>query len=224
MGYFSSKIGATLLVGTVSLGSLGLYFTGSETLQDATKYVKDAGNRLVQFENNEEALLNKIGTVKEDANIVIDGKNVSIKSLEGDVTRLQGTISDLEGQKGQLEKDIEGLSAQIVTLQSSLDKETADHEATQGQLDRVTADRDAKAKELKTAKDTIVKLNNLIVWAEGKAKEADKVVAELEGEVLKANAEVETHGEVVDEVEGQTVDSVPMTQEEIDAIDTTINK
>ena len=62
MGLFTSKIAGVIIAGsTVGLVGLGLTFTGSPILDDATKDVKDFGDRLVQFYENE-------GTFKEKIN------------------------------------------------------------------------------------------------------------------------------------------------------------
>ncbi|MET3321556.1 UNVERIFIED_ORG: hypothetical protein ABIC97_004659 [Peribacillus simplex] len=57
-----------------------------------------------------------------------------------------------------------------------------------------------------------------------KAGQADKLVAELVKEVQKANKEVEKHGKEVEKVKTKTEAAEPMTKEEVDAKDITIDK
>ena len=52
--------------------------------------------------------------------------------------------------------------------------------------------------------------------------EADKHVTQLENEMNKANTEVAAHGQVVDQVKTDTKDDQPLSQGEVDAIDTAI--
>lgn len=227
MGLFTSKIFAGVLAGTIGAGGLvglGLVFNGSDTLNQANSFVEDAKNRLVQFEQNENTLLGKIGSLKDNANTVIGGKNATIAELEGNVADLQGQVSDLEGVKAQLESDIADLNTQITALQASLDQETTDHNATKAQLAEKTAQYNAKVTELNKAKATITQLNSVIAFAEQKAKEGDKLVEQLEKEVQKANAEVQAHGEVVDTAKTASEGAQPLSQEEVDAVDTTVNE
>ncbi|MFE4708029.1 hypothetical protein [Peribacillus simplex] len=60
--------------------------------------------------------------------------------------------------------------------------ETANHQAIKDQLAIKTAEYDAKIKELAAANNTIKNLNATLKYAEEKAKQADKLVAELEKE------------------------------------------
>ncbi|MDM5214622.1 hypothetical protein QUF94_24860 [Peribacillus sp. NJ4] len=67
-------------------------------------------------------------------------------------------------------------------------------------------------------------MNPTLKYAEEKAKQADKLVAELEKEIEKANKEVEKHGKEVEKVKTKSEAAEPMTKEEVDAIDITIDK
>jgi hypothetical protein len=49
-------------------------------------------------------------------------------------------------------------------------------------------------------------------------------VAQLEGELKKANDEVAAMGEEVDKVKEATKDDQPMTGDEVNAVDTTVNR
>lgn len=217
MGLFTSKIFAGVLAGGFTLAGAGLLFTGTDKLQDASDFVNDAKNRLVQFESNEGALLGKITSVQTDANAKIDSKNVTI----ADIT---GKKEALESQVAELNSTIEGLNSQITALQSDLAGEQADHQATQDALDTKTAEYNAKVAELTKAKADIANLNAVIKYAEQKAKEGDVLVKQLEGEITKANAEVDALDVVVNDAETQSADAQPLTQAEIDAVDTSINE
>lgn len=225
MGLFTSKIaGAVILSGSVTLGGLGLLYTGTDVLDGAKDSVKDFGNRLVQFEQNEGSLLEKIKNLKADANGKIGTANASIADL-------QSQKEVLLAQKGELTETVKDLNAQIVTLdaeildlKNKLATETANHQATKDQLAIKTAEYNAKVKELATANNTIKNLNATLKYAEEKAGQADKLVAELEGEIKKANEDVAEHGKDVEAVKVETENAQPLSNEEVDSVDTTIEE
>lgn len=215
MGLFSSKIAIGVLAGGFTLAGAGLLFNGTQTLQDASTYVQDAGNRLVQYEMNEGQLLEKIGLIKADGLNKLEDANSTIADLEGKKEQLEVEIANLNNE-------VTELGHEVTNLQAELQSARIAHEDTKAQLQAKIEELNAKSKELSVAKKKINELEGLLVFAYNKAKEADGHIAQLEAEVLKANEEVEAHGEVVEEVKGQTEDAQPLTQEEIDAIDTEI--
>lgn len=223
MGLFASKIGIGVLAGSFSLGAAGLLFSGSETLQNASNFVKDAGNRLVQFEDNENSLLNKISLVKTDANSKIDTANGIIAENKKAITDLKSQIDTLKTEKTALEEQVKNLQAEIATLQADLEKSNSDLASTRAALDEKTKQYDAKVVELNAANKKIKELNDLLHWAYTKSKEADKHVLELEGELQQANQEVDAHGKVVDETKAKTEGAQPVSKEEVDAIGTELN-
>ena len=67
-------------------------------------------------------------------------------------------------------------------------------------------------------------MNATFKYAAEKAKQADKLVAEIKKEIQKANKEVEKHGKAVEKVKTKTEAAEPMTKEEVYAVDITIDK
>lgn len=220
MGLFTSKIAIGVLAGGFTLAGAGLLFTGSETLQNASSFVQQAGNKITQFEVNENSLLDKIATLKSDANSKIEVANAKIAEKKVKIGELEGQISSLTSEKEALMAEVASLESEITGLQAELNTANANLASTQAALDEKTAQYDAKVAELNKANKTIAELNNLLVWAKNKAVEADKHVTELEGELQQANTEVATHGEVVEQVKTETEGAEPLTQEEVDAVET----
>lgn len=248
MGFFASKVGAGILAGTLTVGTMGtagLLFTGSDTLDNATTFVQEAGAKITGYEASENSLIGKITNLRDDANNKISTANAEIDSLEVNVadlesqkTELEGTVETLQGTVSTLEAQIADLSAEVSGLQASLQAEQEAHASTQASLDTKTAEYEAKVAELSakqaelegvqaqltSANETIVKLNHSINWAINKSKEADAIVVELEAQLDQANSEVQAHGDVVDTVKAETDASQPMTAEEIEAIDTSLEE
>jgi chromosome segregation ATPase len=229
MGIFTSKIITGVIAGGFTLAGAGLLFSGSDTLHNATSFVKDAGARLAQYEQNENTLIGKIGAVKADASTKLASANETIDNLNGQITTLSNEKATLQSTVDGLKSDIDGLKASIADLNAKLAAEQGDHAKTKAALDAKTAEYDAKVKELGTANASLAAANKKIADYEAaarvaleKAKEADQHITQLEGEVQKANAEVADHGRVVDEVKADTSADQPLDQADIDAIDTTV--
>jgi chromosome segregation ATPase len=222
MGLFTSKIAIGVLAGGFTLAGAGLLFNGSQTLQDATNWAKDAGNKITQYESNESTLLSKLTNLKADANSKIDAANASITEKKTEIASLQGQVNNLNSNKTELERQISTLNTQIAGLQNDL-KTSQDNQAdTQAKLDAKTTEYNNKVAELNKANKSIADLTKLLVLAKDKAVEADKYVAQLEGELKKANDEVAAMGEEVNKVKEATKDDQPMTGDEVNAVDTTV--
>lgn len=215
MGLFTSKIFVGVMAGTVTLGGLGLLFNGSETLEKASNFVRESTSNIVKYEDNENALVAKIGTIKENAKASNQQKQEKIAQLETQKAELEATVEGLNS-------NITRLNGEIDALKVTLDSEKANHQATKDQLSAKVAELDTTKAELAKAKKEVANLTGLLQEALKKSKEGDKLVSELEGELQKANAEVEAHGDVVDENKEVVKDKAPMTQEEIDAIGTDV--
>jgi chromosome segregation ATPase len=222
MGLFTSKIAIGVLAGGFTLGGAGLLFNGSETLQNASNFVKDAGAKITQYENNENSLLEKFNILKTNANSSIDTANETISGKKAEIASLQGQIDDLSSKKSELESQIESLNTQIASLQADLEKSNADLTTTKAALEEKTAQYNAKVAELDLANKTIADLTKLLAYAKDKAVEADKHVAQLEGELNKANTEVAAHGKVVDQVKTETESAQPLASGDVDDLDTDI--
>ena len=216
MGLLSSKIGIAVLAGgTITLGGLGLLFNGSETLQDASNYVRDSSEKIIQYEANENNLFGKLTTLKANADAKSQAQQNTIAQLESDKAGLQEIVTGLEG-------NVDTLTAEVERLTATLNTEKGDHQATKEQLANKVAELNQAKTDLANAQNQIKSLEGTLNWAQDKAAKADKLVGELEVEVQKANAQVEAHGTVVEENKEATKDDVPMTQEEIDAISTEV--
>lgn len=220
MGLFTSKIAVGLMAGSVTLGGLGLLFTGTDKLEQASQYVQETTAKITQYEANENSLLNKVTAVKSDADSKITNANAVIAGKKEVIAQKEEMIVTLESAKSTLENEVATLKSEIVALEADLAQANGDLEATRTALAEKTAQYDAKVVELNKANKTIAELNNLLVWAKNKAVEADKHVAELEGELQKANQAVDAHDAVVKQAKTDTADKAPMTQEEVDSVDT----
>ncbi|WP_416045906.1 hypothetical protein [Priestia megaterium] len=182
------------------------------------------------------------------ANGVISGKNGEITKLNGDNTALKSNVDqlqkdiatnlaqledvrnqltsksgELEQSKGQaaalkaeLDDKIKSLTVaqdSIKTLQAQIEQLSNDKSALTNQNAELSAAKDALAKENAKLKDDIS-------WGVNKAKEVDKQVKGLEGEITKANDQAADLDVKTNEVKSETEAAKPMTQAEVDAIDT----
>jgi chromosome segregation ATPase len=222
MGLFTSKIAIGVLTGGFTLAGAGLLFSGSETLQNASLFVKDAGSKIIQYESNETNLLTKFNALKTDASSKITTANTTIADKKAEIDNLTGQVNDLSTQKADLESQIASLGSQIDSLKADLAKSNGDLETTKTALVEKTAQYDQKVADLKKANHTIAELTKLLTYAKDKAVEADKHVTQLEGELKKANDEVAAHGQVVDQVKEETKDDAPMASGDVDALDPTV--
>lgn len=221
MPVFSSVVFKGVIAGGFSLAAAGLIFTGAQDLQQASEYVKQTTAKITQYEVSENSLLEKIGVVKNDANEKITQANGVITSKKAQIEEQLAQINDLSGQKAQLESEIAGLRTDIDNLNASLTQANTDLDATRSALAEKTAAYDAKVEELRVANDRIAEYVRLAQIAYEKAQEADAHVTQLETEVQEANAEVAAHDAVVDQAKVDTADKDAMTNEELDAVDTT---
>lgn len=221
MPVFSSVIFKGVVVGGFSLAAAGLIFTGTQDLKDASEYVKKTTAKIVQYEISENSLLEKVGVVKAEADEKIGKANDVITSKNNEIEEQLAQINELNGKKTQLETEIAGLQSDITNLNASLTQANTDLDATRTALANKTAAYDAKVAELRRANDTIAEYVRLAQEAYAKAQEADRHVKQLESEVQKANAEVAAHDAVVDQAKVDTAGKDAMTNEELDAVDTT---
>jgi len=231
VGIFTSKIALGILAGGFTLAGAGLLFNGTETLDRASAFVQNSGERLTQFEANENSLISKIGLIKDDANSKISTANTAISGLEADKVGLEVQVATLDAEIVKLNDDIVGLKGQIITLEADLLTEKGNHDKTKALLEAKTKEYNNKVAELVLKNAQVSALNTAnqaLVLALAKAGEealkADKLVAELEKEIERANKEVEAHGAVVDAVKAETETAQPSTQDEIDAIDITLDE
>jgi chromosome segregation ATPase len=182
------------------------------------------------------------------ANDIISGKNGEITKLNGDNTTLKSNVdqlqkdiaanlAQLEDVKGQLTAkngELEQSKGQSAALQAELDDKIKSLTVAQdsiktlsAQIEQLSNDKSALTNqnaELSAAKDALAKenakLKDDISWGVNKAKEVDKQVKGLEGEITKANDQAEDLNVKTNEVKSSTEAAKPMTQAEVDAIDT----
>lgn len=182
------------------------------------------------------------------ANGVISGKNGEITKLSGDNTALKSNVdqlqkdiaanlAQLEDVKNQLNAkngELEASKGQAAALKAELDDKIASLKVAQesiatlsAQIDQLSKDKSALTNqnaELSAAKDALAKenakLKDDISWGVNKAKEVDKQVKGLEGEITKANDQAADLDVKTNEVKSNTEAAKPMTQAEVDAIDT----
>lgn len=224
MGLFTSKIAIGVLTGGFSLGSASLLFTGTETLHNATTYVKEAGTNLIEFKGNEQTLLAKIGLVKENANDKIESANTIIADQKAEIINLKSQVSQLTADKENLINEVAQLKSDISELKTKLVKSNKDLEATKAALAVKTKEYELKSAQLKVAGATILGLQKSLEHALAKAKEVDAHVAELESQLQQANKEIAEHGKVVELVKEETKDATPLSADEIEAIDTELTE
>jgi chromosome segregation ATPase len=214
MGLFTSKIFLGVIAGGFTLAGAGLVFTGHDTLQNANSYVQDASAKLVQFQSNQDSLVGKIGQLKTDSNTKITAAN-------GTIAQDNQAISDLTAKKADLESQLAAIQTNITALQGQLASATGDLATTKKALDDETAKYNSTQDQLNKANATIQQDEEAAQDALAKSKQADGLVAQLEGEIQKANADVAQTGQVVDKAKQDTQNVKPMTNDEVGAVDTT---
>ncbi|MCP3031598.1 hypothetical protein LF817_09570 [Halobacillus sp. A1] len=221
MGIISTKLMVGALATTVVAG--GVMFTGGETVDNVKDQLGELKNKITQYEMNENALFEKLGFVKADAESKINDANdklteakKEINNLKAEKSKLVADIDDLNEEISSLQAEIEGLEGDlseanqiIKEKQELLDKKTAELEEVTGNLDALQEEYD----------DLQADYNELVQTNEANAQEAERANEELE----EANAKVAELEGVSGEVEEATGDLEPMTQEEIDALADTVD-
>lgn len=234
---FKSKIITGVLAGGFTLGAAGLLFTGTDTLEKASDFVRDAGGKISQYEQNENALLEKIGLLQTDASGKIQEANATIEDLNVQIDNLDRQKTSLEENIEDLKTEITNLNTDIAALEKFLEDEKDAHNITKEELETAQANYDEAIRSLEAKEAELEEANNQLAaiteerntlqqtleYAVVKAEEGDKLIEDLEGEVQKANQQVEAHGNIVDQVESDTADDQPLTEEEIESIPTEID-
>jgi chromosome segregation ATPase len=214
-------------------------------LGDDHKSYEDNENKLVGMVTSVTKAANE--KIKA-ANDIISGKNGQIDKLNGDNTTLKSNvdqlqkdiasnIAQLEDVKSQLTSktgELEKSQGQALALQAELDDKIKSLtvaqdsiKTLQAQITQLSNDKNALANqnaELESAKAALAKenakLKDDIAWGVNKAKEVDKQVKGLEGEITKANDQATELDAKTNEVKSATSGDKPMTQAEVDALDT----
>ncbi|MQR94627.1 hypothetical protein [Fictibacillus phosphorivorans] len=213
MGVLSTKVIAGVVAGTVTLGAVGVAFTGGETVDNVKSQLIDMKNKIVSYEASEIGLLDKIGFIKADATDklteangkIVDAKT-KIKDLEAEKTLLQTQINHLNDEVTGLKADLDMANATIITkeaeiarLQEELNGVNADLDTLQAEYDALLADYNALVEENDDLKAEANRAN-------AEVQEANDKVAELQ----------ETSTQVTTVIEGMS----PLTESELNAIGT----
>ena len=238
MGFFSSKIIAGILAGTVVVGGSAYAFTGEDNLNKAKGFIGESTASLMQYESNENQLIDTVTTLQQEATEKINQANANIINLKDQVGTLTTERDQLQNTVSGLESDIKGLDTKISKLEGLLSDEQLKNESLTNELARVKADRDAKVAELEATKAALAETeatliatqsdletaNNDLAIAQSDLQtaygtistqktqliEADKQVAELEAELDEANVEITKANDKAEEV-GQAVDEAKAT-------------
>jgi chromosome segregation ATPase len=245
-GFKSSLFAKVFVIGGLAAGGTGLYvWAGAPGLEEAGIYMQDTAKKIEQYENGQTALEQIIANLKANSNTqiakangIISDKNGAIAGLEGDKTELAEQISTLNIENASLKEALE-------TQKAELDKAVKDGELKAAEAEALKAELNGKIEELDTATAKVAeltskntelqakvdsltaqnaKLKETIAWGTEKVKEADKKVADLENELNKANADAAKLEATTNEAKTETQDKEPLTEEEINAIDTTLEE
>jgi chromosome segregation ATPase len=218
---FKSKVAAIVLGGGTLVGA-GLVFTGTEKLEEAKQFAIEAGNKIVQYEANEQTLIGKYSDLKGD----LSAANDTIEEKEAAIAEQQVQIDTLTSQKAELEGVVADLRTEVANIQEQLNQATGDVAALEEQLaNKEAALNEANGKlteannKLAAANKKVKDLEQLLQYAYDKAKEADNVIVQLEAEIKKANNEVDKMHKEVEKVKQQTADKEPLSEDEIENLD-----
>lgn len=89
---YLSKILSSVIGGLIlTVGSV-FAFTENGTIQNATKFIQEAKRKIVQYEENENTLVQILDRVQNDANSKNDEANEVIANLEHNMMTLQNII------------------------------------------------------------------------------------------------------------------------------------
>lgn len=234
MGIISGKVAAMALAGTVAVGTIGITFTGGETVDQVKAQLEGLKDKVTAYEFSENSLFEKIGLVKADATEKLTFAN-------GKIVDAKNQINNLEAEKSLLTKTNEKLTAER-------DQLLVDKAQLEDALEDANADKASLTQELAAANAEILELNDTIADKNAEIAGLEREVSNLESrltalqtdydelfaeneanksEVERANAEVEEANDKVAElggvssnVEDATEDLKPMTEEELNAIGT----
>ncbi len=205
-----SKIITSILGGLIVTVGSAYAFTEGDTLKKASQFVQDAQNKIVQYENNENQLVQLLDTIKMNANSKIGQANDIIANLEQHVMTLQSELTVLENE--------------ILQLETQLLNEKVNHEETLRNLETLQSQYDTKVallvqkeEELMIANDRLAKADESMILLESEFEKAN-------GEILEANDACRKHGDVVAEAEAQTKNANPIPNEELQHYSTDLQK
>ena len=103
---YLSKILSSVIGGLILTVGSAFAFTENGTLQNATKFIQEAKRKIVQYEENENTLVQILDRVQNNANSKNDEANEVIANLEHNMMTLQTEVRELELQIAQLEEEL----------------------------------------------------------------------------------------------------------------------
>lgn len=101
---YLSKILSSVIGGLILTVGSAFAFTENGTIQNATKFIQEAKRKIVQYEENENTLVQILDRVQNNANSKNDEANEVIANLEHNMMTLQTEVRELELQIAQLEE------------------------------------------------------------------------------------------------------------------------
>ncbi|WP_425203723.1 hypothetical protein [Priestia megaterium] len=165
----------------------------------------------------------------------LTGKNGELEASIVDLnSQLSEQIESLKNTQAELEANKDALTTkegEYKALQSELSVKIADLEKAQGniqtlsaQVAELTNQKDALAADKAKLQKENGELKETISWGTNKVKDIDKNVKGVEGEITKANKDAEGLQVKTDEFKSETNDTKPLTEEEINAVDTNVTE
>ncbi|WP_186320416.1 DUF2046 domain-containing protein [Fictibacillus phosphorivorans] len=201
------------MAGTVTLGTIGVVFTGGDTVDNVKYQLVDMKNKIVSYEQSEFGLLEKIGLIKADATTKLTDAN-------GKIVDAKTKIKDLEAEKRLLQTQIDHLNDEVTGLKADLTTANATIESKNAEIDRLKGELQGVNTQLATLQaeyDTLLANYNALVAENDNLKtEANRANAEIEEANDKVAELQETSTEVSAAIEGKA----PLTESELDAIGT----
>ncbi|KUP04437.1 hypothetical protein Q75_15730 [Bacillus coahuilensis p1.1.43] len=223
LDFFSTKIIAGVLAGSVTLGAVGLTFNGSETIDSVKTQLESMKSKIVAYENSENSLFEKIGLIKQDATDKLTFANTKI-------TDAKNEINNLKAEKSFLTTSLAKVTAERDAAIQERDQLSTDLESANNMINDLEATITHLTEELETVisklEDLETKYNLLLEQYNALVAENDTLKEEANranAEVQKANDKVAELEEKSNEVEAETSANEPMTTEELDNIGTEVS-
>jgi len=155
---FGSKIVAGVLAGsTFTLGAAGLLWAGGGTIEGTKQVLVDTKDKIFNYEQNENALLSKLASLKKNADETIQKANGLISSKNAAIADLDTKNGDLTNANGELTKSKEELEAAKSTLEADKEALTGKNGELQDKIVKLNTDLAVQIDELKK---TQVELQN----------------------------------------------------------------
>ena len=222
-GILSTKVVAGMVAGTVTVGAIGLTFTGAGTVDNVKAQLESMKNKIVQYEASESSLFEKFGMLKEDAKDkltfangkIVEAKN-KINDLEAEKSFLTTKLSKVTAERDALLQDKASLTEDLENANQTI----ADKNAEITSLNEELTGVEERLTSLQADYDSLLADYNSLV-AENDANKAE--VERANAEVEKANNKVAELAQKSADVETATAGMEPMSDEELNAVDPVAN-